>query len=115
MGYRFERYCFDADFELRTFSAENPAFIDATMLSNHDQVRIGSIADGNSEKLKMAANLLFTLPGNPYLYYGEEIGMKGKSPMKISEKHLFGTNARKTKTERIGENQSIIRTPKPHL
>ena len=62
------------------FSAENTAFIDATMLSNHDQVRIGSIADGDSEKLKMAANLLFTLPGNPYLYYGEEIGMKGKKP-----------------------------------
>jgi alpha-amylase len=62
------------------FSKENPHFVDATMLSNHDQVRIGSIADGNIEKLKMAANLLFTLPGNPYLYYGEEIGMKGKKP-----------------------------------
>jgi glycosidase len=62
------------------FSKENPDFVDATMLSNHDQVRIGSIADGNIEKLKMAANLLFTLPGNPYLYYGEELGMKGKKP-----------------------------------
>jgi glycosidase len=62
------------------FSKENPDFIDASMLSNHDQVRIGSIADGNIEKLKMAANLLFTLPGNPYLYYGEEIGMKGNKP-----------------------------------
>jgi glycosidase len=50
------------------------------MLSNHDQNRIGSIAEGNLEKLKMAANLLLTLPGNPYLYYGEELGMKGTKP-----------------------------------
>ena len=62
------------------FSKENPDFIDATMLSNHDQNRIGSIAEGNLEKLKMAANLLLTLPGNPYLYYGEELGMKGIKP-----------------------------------
>ena len=31
-------------------------------------------------KLKVAANLLLTLPGNPYLYYGEEIGMLGLKP-----------------------------------
>lgn len=62
------------------FSKENPAFIDATMLTNHDQERIGSVADGSIEKLKMAANLLLTLPGNPFIYYGEELGMKGKKP-----------------------------------
>lgn len=62
------------------FSKENPDFVDATMLSNHDQNRIGSVADGHLAKLKMAANLLITLPGNPYLYYGEELGMKGKKP-----------------------------------
>jgi glycosidase len=28
----------------------------------------------------VAANLLLTLPGQPYLYYGEEIGMLGKKP-----------------------------------
>lgn len=28
----------------------------------------------------MAASLLLTLPGSPYLYYGEEIGMIGKKP-----------------------------------
>jgi alpha-amylase len=62
------------------FAKENPDFVDATMLSNHDQNRIGSVAGGNLDKLKMAANLLFTLPGNPYIYYGEELGMKGTKP-----------------------------------
>ena len=58
----------------------NPQFIDALILSNHDQNRIGSLLNGHSDKLKVAANLLLTLPGNPYLYYGEEIGMLGLKP-----------------------------------
>ncbi len=62
------------------FASENSEFIDATMLSNHDQERIGSIANGDIAKLKMAANLLLTLPGNPFIYYGEELGMLGKKP-----------------------------------
>ena len=58
----------------------NPDFVDATMLSNHDQNRIMSELNGDMDKAKMAAALLFTLPGSPYIYYGEEIGMKGKKP-----------------------------------
>jgi alpha-amylase len=74
----------------KLYSKYNPDFIDATFLSNHDQIRIGSIAQGNIDKIKMAANLLLTLPGNPYLYYGEELGMLGKKPdEKIREAFLW--------------------------
>ncbi|MGV3558845.1 alpha-amylase family glycosyl hydrolase [Larkinella arboricola] len=62
------------------FAQVNPNFIDAIMLSNHDQTRIGSFLNGNLNHLKVAANLLLTLPGNPYIYYGEEIGMLGAKP-----------------------------------
>jgi alpha-amylase len=62
------------------FGTHNPDFVDATMLTNHDQVRIGSLADGNIDKMKLAAAMLLTLPGQPYLYYGEEIGMLGRKP-----------------------------------
>ncbi|RRB01175.1 alpha-amylase family glycosyl hydrolase [Larkinella rosea] len=62
------------------FAEVNPNFIDAIMLSNHDQTRIGSFLNGNQNHLKVAANLLLTLPGNPYVYYGEEIGMLGAKP-----------------------------------
>ncbi len=58
----------------------NPDFIDATILSNHDQNRIMSELNGDKEKGKMAAALLLTLPGSPYIYYGEEIGMLGTKP-----------------------------------
>lgn len=58
----------------------NPDFVDATITGNHDQLRIGTAVNGDLNKMKMAAALLLTLPGEPYLYYGEEIGMLGNKP-----------------------------------
>ena len=62
------------------YKSINPEFVDATFLTNHDQNRIMSSVENNVDKAKMAAALLLTLPGSPYLYYGEEIGMQGKKP-----------------------------------
>lgn len=53
---------------------------DAIFLSNHDQNRILSMLGGNIKKGKLAAALLLSMPGTPYLYYGEEIGMLGMKP-----------------------------------
>ncbi|GAB2566244.1 alpha-amylase family glycosyl hydrolase [Spirosoma areae] len=76
------------------FGNVNPHFIDALILSNHDQNRIGSLLKGNINQLKVAANLLLTLPGLPYLYYGEEIGMLGKKPDEtIREPFLWAIRA----------------------
>lgn len=55
-------------------------FVDAPFLSNHDQNRAMSVLGGNVDHAKMAASLLLTLPGNPFIYYGEELGMKGMKP-----------------------------------
>ena len=62
------------------FQKYNPLFVNAIMLTNHDQERIGSVVGGDIEKIKLAASILLTLPGQPYLYYGEEIGMLGTKP-----------------------------------
>lgn len=62
------------------YKSVNPDYIDNTFLTNHDQNRILSSVGGNINKAKMAASLLLTLPGSPYLYYGEEIGMLGEKP-----------------------------------
>ena len=59
-----------------TYSAKNPDFIDAPFLSNHDQVRVANSMPGNTNSLKMAAGLLLTMNGSPFVYYGEEIGMR---------------------------------------
>lgn len=53
---------------------------DAVFLTNHDMDRIASIYGPNLAKLKLAASVLLTLPGTPYIYYGEEIGMPGTKP-----------------------------------
>jgi alpha-amylase len=55
-------------------------YIDATFLRNHDQPRILSELGNDKNKAKLAASILLTLPGTPYVYYGEEIGMIGQKP-----------------------------------
>ncbi len=51
-----------------------------TFLTNHDMNRVFSELNGNEEKNKLAAALYLTLPGVPFVYYGEEIGMLGEKP-----------------------------------
>jgi glycosidase len=52
----------------------------ATFLTNHDQNRVASELFKDPEGNKLAATLLMTLPGVPFVYYGEEIGMTGSKP-----------------------------------
>lgn len=79
---------------LDAYKAINPDYIDNTFLTNHDQDRILSSVDNNFDKARLAASILFTLPGSPYIYYGEEIGMKGKKPDPlIREPFLWDTRS----------------------
>ena len=52
----------------------------ATFLTNHDQDRLSNRLLLDSGRNKVAASLLLTGPGVPFLYYGEEIGMTGTKP-----------------------------------
>ena len=62
------------------YTEENKEFIVAPFLSNHDQNRIMNTLGKSEEKMKMAAAIYLTLPGTPFIYYGEEIGMTGIKP-----------------------------------
>lgn len=62
------------------FQSVTDDYQDAIFLSNHDQNRVMSNFKGDINKAKMAASILLTLPGTPYIYYGEELGMLGKKP-----------------------------------
>ena len=58
------------------------------VLSNHDQPRSISRYGGGADmgkRAKVAAALLLTIPGTPFIYYGEEIGMKNS---KIGRKDI---------------------------
>jgi glycosidase len=52
----------------------------APFLRNHDQVRTMTFLEGDGARAKLAATLLLALPGVPFVYYGEEIGMSGEKP-----------------------------------
>jgi len=52
-------------------------FISAPFIVNHDMDRLASQVLGNEQTLKLSAEMLLLLPGNPIVYYGEEIGMYG--------------------------------------
>ena len=48
-------------------------------LTNHDQPRVMTVL-GDDAKARVAASAMLMLPGTPFLYYGEEIGMVGPKP-----------------------------------
>ena len=54
-----------------------PDYIEATKLSNHDEDRAGSSLNRDSRKMQLAAAVLLTGPGEPYIYQGEELGYWG--------------------------------------
>jgi alpha-amylase len=53
-------------------------YIEATKLSNHDEVRVGSDFGKMAAKEKLAGAVLLTSGGEPYIYYGEELGYYGE-------------------------------------
>ncbi len=54
--------------------------VDSVFLTNHDIDRTASQMFGDLNHARMAASLLLTIPGTPFIYYGEEIGMQGRKP-----------------------------------
>ena len=57
-----------------------PAYRWSPFLSNHDGTRTMTVLGGDFARARLAATLLLTLPGLPFVYYGEEIGMTGDKP-----------------------------------
>jgi glycosidase len=50
--------------------------LDAPFLTNHDQTRLATQLGKNQGRLRNAAAILLTLPGAPFIYYGEEVGIE---------------------------------------
>ena len=52
----------------------------APFLTNHDQPRVMTVLNGDPARARVAASAMLLLPGTPFVYYGEEIGMVGDKP-----------------------------------
>jgi glycosidase len=107
-------FCFEFDLAYATLNAVNwgdaqalafkaqevyelyPHLQFGTFLTNHDQDRALNVVGHDENKAKVAAALYLTLPGIPFLYYGEEIGMVGSGPHPVIRRPMQwtgGTNA----------------------
>jgi alpha-amylase len=73
------------------YKSINKDYLDATFVKNHDQTRLLTEFRGDVNKAKMAAAILLTMPGTPYLYYGEEEGMLGDKLQTFEDR--FGPDA----------------------
>lgn len=47
------------------------------LLGSHDTARILTVMGGDTASVRLAALLMFTFPGAPCIYYGDEVGMTG--------------------------------------
>lgn len=66
--------------QLTAFRAAIPWQIAArqfNLLGSHDTPRLRTILGGDLARVRVAAALLFTYPGVPCVYYGDELGMEG--------------------------------------
>lgn len=89
--------------QLETVVESYPPNAFATFLTNHDQNRFMTQIRGDAAAAKNGASLLLTLPGVPFIYYGEEIGMTGMKPDEDIRKPMQWDDTPKTAGFTSGE------------
>ncbi len=62
---------------LKGIANTNPDAMIVPFIANHDNDRAAGYLTPDSGNMQMAANLYILGPGSPFLYYGEELGMRG--------------------------------------
>ncbi|MDF2820502.1 MAG: hypothetical protein K0R15_943 [Clostridiales bacterium] len=85
-------------------------YLDGIFGTNHDQDRIMNRVK-NIDKAKLVVNIYMTLSGNPFIYYGEEIGMLGAKPdEKIREPFKWTVSGTDMDTtwERAASNSATV-------
>ncbi|MEA3375778.1 MAG: alpha-amylase family glycosyl hydrolase [Chloroflexota bacterium] len=62
-----------------------PAFDRPSFLDNHDMNRFLYLTGGEDRQLRLAALVLMTLPGQPIIYYGTEVGLSQNQSKEAGE------------------------------
>ncbi|MBR5409569.1 MAG: hypothetical protein IK104_02775 [Clostridia bacterium] len=62
---------------IKKVSAMRDSALYTPFISNHDMDRAAGFLNVAGGNMKVAANLLILGPGSPFIYYGEELGMRG--------------------------------------
>lgn len=107
-GGRNNKFVNDFSRNLEIYGKNNQSFIMSPFLTNHDQNRVMSSIQGDVKKAKLLANMYLTLPGTPFIYYGEELGMKGGKPdEQIREPYPWGDKSIETSWEPVLNNKGL--------
>lgn len=99
-GADFAQYVVNYNDDIRQY---NPNAKDSVFLSNHDHGRSASYFMNDEQKLKLAASTYLLMPGDVYVYYGEEIGMIGS-----------GRDENKRLAMQWGVDKGMTKSPKDH-
>jgi cyclomaltodextrinase len=79
------------------------------LLGSHDTSRFVSIADGDQASVRIGTLLLFTFPGAPSIYYGDEIGLTGALPPdRWARKAFPWDHPQRWDTEALGFHKALI-------
>ncbi|MDR2069468.1 MAG: hypothetical protein LBP71_06325 [Spirochaetaceae bacterium] len=99
------------DYLPRYEKTKNDGFI-SLITGNHDTIR--TRFNLTPEELKLAYGMLFTLPGVPFMYYGDEIGMRYLD-LPTKEGGYFRTGARTPMQWTAGKNLGFSSAPAESL
>ncbi len=80
---------------------------------NHDTPRLTKYFD--KEAIKLGDAVIFTLPGVPFLYYGDEIGMKYAENLKSVEGGYNRTGSRTPMQWNDGKNLGFSQSDNPYI
>lgn len=78
----------------KAYRANNPNYIDAPFLSNHDVGRIAGFVGRDEGKTKLAGAMNLFMSGSAFIYYGEEIGMVGAGDDPSKRAPMYWNTAR---------------------
>jgi glycosidase len=76
-GGDVNRYAAYLESMQKRIRAINPDAMNIPFIANHDTDRAAGYLTVASGRMQMAANLYLLSPGSPFIYYGEEIGLRG--------------------------------------
>ena len=76
-GGNVNRFTADTQHYLDEIHSIRPDAMNIFFIANHDTDRAAGFLTLATQRMQMAANLYLLSPGSPFIYYGEEIGLRG--------------------------------------
>lgn len=85
----------------KLLAESNPDYIDAPFYTNHDMARSAGYYTGKGadNSVKMAGGLNLLMGGNAFIYYGEELGMRGSGKDENKRAPMYWVNEAGSGTE----------------